>query len=58
MNLDQLLSNISDIKSKAAPPYYIGKNLAKALQDRCSGYLATTDGNGVDTAATASGSPG
>jgi hypothetical protein len=50
MTLEELLANLTDIKSNTTPPYYIGKHLSRQLQDRCSGYRATTDGDGVDTA--------
>lgn len=52
MNLNQLLDNIADIKSVAAPPYYVGKSLVKQLQNACvssRSTITTVDAVPVET---------
>jgi len=49
MTLEQLLSNIRDIQATYPGPYYIGRGLAKALQDSCRFSKASVNANREET---------
>lgn len=49
MTIEQFISNLSDIKSRTAPPYYLGRKLRQGIENLSTGYRSTINGDGIET---------